>query len=185
MYEPPAPSFHVTPTANDRARKQKYILLVCNALMASGAPTHRLEHYMQSSAEALGVGLDSFDLPGCMVLSFSAAANHPSEVHVVRCVEALDLSQLHEDHAIYKAMIHRRMSSGNATCQLDDIAARTARYPLWLRVILYGLTSACFGPISYGARPVDVPIILLFGTLVGFLQLVLAPRSELYDMFSR
>lgn len=181
MYELPASSFHRIPTDNDRACKKKYILLVCSALMMSGAPTHRLEHYMQSSAVAVGIGLDSFYIPGCIVLSFSASPNQPSEVHIVRRVEALNLSKLHEVHSIYKAVIHGRITTGKAICQLDDISSsRTNRYPLWLQVILYGLTSACFGPISYGARPVDVPIIFLFGTLVGFLQLVLAPKSELY-----
>ena len=181
MYELPASSFHRTSTDNDRACKKKYVLLVCSALMTSGAPTHRLEHYMQSSAVAVGIGLDSFYIPGCMVLSFSASPNQPSEVHIVRRVEALNLSKLHEVHSIYKAVIHGRITTGKAICQLDDISSsRTNRYPLWLQVILYGLTSACFGPISCGARPVDIPVIFLFGTLVGFLQLVLAPKSELY-----
>ena len=45
---------------------------------------------------------------------------------------------------------------------------------------MYGLASACIGPVSYEARPIDLPIIFLLGSLLGFMQLILANKSELY-----
>lgn len=76
------------------------------------------------------IGLDSFYLPGCMVLSLSTAPYQASEVHVVRREEALDLGKLQEVHAIYKAVIHGKASPGKAICQLEEESSKLARYPL-------------------------------------------------------
>ena len=38
----------------------------------------------------------------------------------------------------------------------------------------------CIGPVSYHARPIDLPMIFLLGSLLGFSELVLADQSELY-----
>jgi uncharacterized membrane protein YjjP (DUF1212 family) len=76
-------------------------------------------------------------------------------------------------------VIRKQTLPDQAINQLVEISSRPETSQ-WLRVLLYGLTSLTFGPISYGARPVDLPIIFVLGSLVGFLQLVIAPRSELY-----
>jgi hypothetical protein len=81
---------------------QQYIMVVCRALMSFGAPTHRLERYMQSTAESLGISLNSFYLPGCMILSFTDTVKGSSEVHLVRCNEALNLGKLIKIHAVHK-----------------------------------------------------------------------------------
>lgn len=155
-------------------------MLVCRALMSFGAPTHRLESYMQSTAESLGISLYSFYIPGCMILSFSDTVKGSPEVHLVRCSEALNLGKLIDVHAVHKAVIRKHILPDQAINQLEEISSRPETLPQWLRVLLYGLTSLSFGPISYGARPVDLPIIFVLGSLVGCLQLVIAPRSELY-----
>lgn len=179
-YGMPASAPRETLKVENHVRDQSYILRVCRALMSCGAPTHRLEQYMHSSAEALGVNLDSFYLPGCMIISFPESSEKRSEVHIIRCTEALNLAKLSEVHATYKAVIHKSLDTGEAVRQLDEISSRSNKYPRWLRVLLFGLTSLCFGPVSYGARPVDLPVIFLLGSLVGWLQLVVAPKSELY-----
>ena len=167
-------------TDNDSRYGQRYIITVCRAFMSFGAPTHRLERYMQSTAETLGISLDSFYLPGCMILSFSDAIKGSSEVRLVRCSEALHLGKLIDIHVVHKAVIRKQILTDQAINRLEEISSRSETYPQWLRVLLFGLTSLCFGPISYGARPIDLPLIFTLATLVGFLQLVIAPRSELY-----
>jgi uncharacterized membrane protein YjjP (DUF1212 family) len=114
-----------------------------------------------------------------MILSFTDTVKGSSEVHLVRCNEALNLGKLIKIHAVHKAVIRKQTLSDQAINQLVEISSRPETSQ-WLRVLLYGLTSLTFGPISYGARPVDLPIIFVLGSLVGFLQLVIAPRSELY-----
>ena len=94
-------------TDNDSRYGQRYIMTVCRAFMSFGAPTHRLERYMQSTAETLGISLDSFYLPGCMILSFSDAIKGSSEVRLVRCSEALHLGKLIDIHVVHKAVIRK------------------------------------------------------------------------------
>jgi uncharacterized membrane protein YjjB (DUF3815 family) len=48
-------------------------------------------------------------------------------------------------------------------------------------VMVYGLASATVGPFAFEARLIDLPICFILGSLLGFMQLVLAPRSDLYS----
>ncbi|PHH92728.1 hypothetical protein CDD83_5557 [Cordyceps sp. RAO-2017] len=134
------------------ASRKTYVVDMSRALILFGAPTHRLEQYLQHTSRALGLPLQSYYLPGCMTVSFG-----PGDVHMIRCAQALNLAKLHDVHRVYK-----------------DV------FPCWLRVLSYGLACACIGPVSFNAQPVDLPVIFVLGSLVGFLELVLAPRNELY-----
>lgn len=159
---------------------QAYILKVCRAFMIFGAPTHRLEAYMHSTANALGLSLQSFHIPGCMILSFTDPPSGSNEVHIVRCSQSLNLAKLYDVHALHKSVIHRDLCIAEANAQLGEIIDGSGRFSLWFRVLNYGLASAFIGPVSYGAHPIDLPIIFVLGAVVGFLELVLAPMSELY-----
>ncbi|CAK7235411.1 hypothetical protein SBRCBS47491_009284 [Sporothrix bragantina] len=102
------------------------------------------------------------------------------DVQIVRCTESLNLSKLEDVHAVFKDVIHERLGPEQAMVRVDEIVARADKFPLWVRVISYGLASAAIGPVSYGARPIDLPIIFLLGALLGFMQLILAQKSEVY-----
>ena len=49
-----------------------------------------------------------------------------------------------------------------------------------LLVLVYGLASATVGPFAFQARPIDMPIAFALGSLLGTLQLIIAPKSDLY-----
>jgi uncharacterized membrane protein YjjP (DUF1212 family) len=132
------------------------------------------------TAEVLGLHLQSFYMPGCMIISFNNTIWRSTEVHVVRCAEGLNLSKLYDVHEVYKGIIHDKIAIEEAIAHLDEIMTRSDKFSRWFRVLLYGLASACIGPVSFGARPIDLPIIFLLGSLVGFMQLILAHNSELY-----
>lgn len=148
--------------------------------MLYGAPTHRLEEYVQRTAEVIGVQQQSFYIPGCMLVSFNDTNWDYSDVHIVRCTQSLNLAKLYDVHAVYKDVIHGRMSTHDAIARLEAISASSERYSRWVRVIVYGLASMCIGPVSFSARPIDLPMIFLLGCLLGFSDLVLAANSELY-----
>ena len=148
--------------------------------MSFGAPTHRLETYMHSTANVLDLTLQSFHLPGCMILAFDDHTSSASDVQIVRCSQSLNLAKLSKIHSIYKAVIHRKMGVDDALLKLQEINSEEGKFPIWFRILNYGLASAFVGPISYGARPIDLPLIFVLGALVGVLQLVVSPRSELY-----
>lgn len=161
--------------------RQRYIVQLCRALMRYGAPTHRLEEYMKMTAQVLSVDGQFLYLPGCMIMSFDDPTTRTAEVKLVRMVQGVDLGRLADTHMVYKNVVHDLIGVEEATQELDEIMGRKPRFNKWILVLIYGLASASVGPFAFGARPVDMPISFFLGSLVGFMQHVLAPKSVLYS----
>lgn len=161
--------------------RQRYIMQLCRALMKYGAPTHRLEEYMMMTSNVLDVNAQFLYIPGCMFMSFDDPLTRTAEVKIIRVIQGLDLSRLAETHNIYKKVVHDVIGVEEATQELDSIMQRKQRYNRWLLVLLTGLASVAVGPYAFSARPVDLPIIFVLGSLVGFMQHILAPASATYS----
>ncbi|GLI81623.1 hypothetical protein PoHVEF18_010008 [Penicillium ochrochloron] len=161
--------------------RQRYIMQLCRALMLFGAPTHRLEEYMQMTAKVLEVDSQFLYLPGCMIMSFDDPSTRTTEVKLVRVGQGIDLARLSDTHLIYKNVIHDVIGIEEAVQELDDIMKKKPRYPKWVVVLVYGLATATVGPFAFSARPIDIPIIFINGLLVGLMQHLAAPRSVLYS----
>ncbi|EKV11463.1 Pheromone-regulated membrane protein [Penicillium digitatum] len=161
--------------------RQRYIMQLCRALMRYGAPTHRLEEYMQMTARVLEVSGQFLYLPGCMIMSFDDPTTRTAEVKLVRMVQGVDLGRLADTHNVYKNVVHDLIGVEEATQELDEIMQRKPRFNKWILVLVYGLASAAVGPFAFQARPIDLPIIFCLGCIVGLMQHVLAPRSTLYS----
>ncbi|KAK3899263.1 hypothetical protein C8A05DRAFT_46621 [Staphylotrichum tortipilum] len=160
--------------------RHTYLIKLCRALMTYGAPTHRLEAYMRMSARVLGIEGQFLYLPDTMIISFDDSNTHTTEVKILRAGQGLDFGRLRDVHEIYKEVVHDRMGVDEATPLLDEITARKPKYPVWLRILLYGIASACVAPFGFEGRYIDMPICFILGCLVGFLQLYISPSNELY-----
>ena len=160
--------------------RQRYIMQLCRAFMRYGAPTHRLEEYMQMTARVLDINAQFMYLPGCMIMSFDDPVTRTAEVKLVRVPQGLDLGRLEAVHHCYKRVTHDMVDIQTAIAELTELMDRKPRYNKWLVILLYGLGSAAVGPFSFSARPIDMPIIFFLGCCVGFMQHILAPRSALY-----
>ncbi|ESZ98228.1 hypothetical protein SBOR_1404 [Sclerotinia borealis F-4128] len=160
--------------------RQKYLLKLCRALMTYGAPTHRLEEYMKMTARVLEIDAQVLYMPGCMIISFDDASTHTTEVKLVRSVQGVDLGKLKDVHEIYKEVVHDVIGVEEATQRLDAIIKKKLKYHPWFLVIVYGFASASVAPFAFEARLIDLPIAFLLGCLLGFLQLIVAPKSDLY-----
>ncbi|KAB8225751.1 hypothetical protein BDV33DRAFT_77778 [Aspergillus novoparasiticus] len=161
--------------------RERYIMQLCKALMVFGAPTHRLEEYMQMTAKVLQVDSQYLYVPGCMIMSFDDPSTRTAEVKLVRVSQGVDLGRLSETHNIYKNVIHDVIGIEEATQELEDIMKRKPRYNKLIIVLVCGLATAMVGPFAFGARPIDMPIIFFNGCLLGIMQHVIAPRSVLYS----
>ena len=116
-----------------------------------------------------------------MIISFGDAAWHTTDVRIVRCAQGTNFSKLYDSHTIYKEVIHDMIGVEEAIERIDKVNHRENPFNQWFLVIMYGFASACVGPFAFGARPIDLPISFILGALLGFMQLILAPRSELYS----
>ncbi|KAK7966317.1 uncharacterized protein PG986_000594 [Apiospora aurea] len=164
----------------DILKRQEYIIKLCRALMLYGAPTHRLEEYLRMTARVLEIDCQFLYLPGCMLISFDDKATHTAEVRFVRLNQGLDLGKLKDIHEIYKEVLHDIVSLDDAIGRLDEINKGKTKFPVWVRIIAYGFASAFVGPFAFQARFIDMPVAFVLGCIVGFLQLAVAPRSDLY-----
>lgn len=136
---------------------------------------------MRMSARVLEIDGQFLYIPGCMIVSFDDSATHTTEVKIVRTNQGVNLGKLRDVHEVYKEVVHDLIGVEEAVQRLDEINNRKDQYHPWVRVIVYGFASACVGPFAFGARPIDLPIAFLLGCLLGIMQLIIAPRSELYS----
>lgn len=162
-------------------KRQEYIIKLCRSLMMFGAPTHRLEEYLRMTARVLETDGQFLYLPGCMIISFDDRTTHTTEVKIVRSMQGVDLGRLKDIHEIYKEVLHDVVPLDDAIERLDEINKGNPKFPAWVRVIAYGFASAFVGPFAFQARPIDMPIAFFLGSFLGFLQLVVAPRSPSYS----
>jgi uncharacterized membrane protein YjjP (DUF1212 family) len=161
-------------------KRQQYIIRMCRALMLFGAPTHRLEEYLATTAKVLEINSQFLYIPGCMIISFDDNLTHTAEVKIVRTAQGVNLGKLKDTHDIYKEVLHDVISLDEALARLDEVINAKDRHPRWLTVLMYGLASAavsCF----FKARPIDMPVIFVLGIVLGLLQLVIAPLSKTYS----
>ena len=135
---------------------------------------------MRMSARVLEIEGQFLYIPGCMIISLDDASTHTTEVKIVRSQQAVDLGKLRDVHDIYKEVVHDRIGVSEASDRLDALVARKQKFGPGVLVVVYGLASAFVGPFAFQARPIDMPVAFLLGCLLGFMQLILAPRSELY-----
>ncbi|RKF65370.1 Uncharacterized UPF0442 protein C7D4.12c [Erysiphe neolycopersici] len=170
-------TIHIAETQSRR----NYLLKLCRALMAFGAPTHRLEEYLRMSARVLEVQGSFLYIPGCMIISFDDATTHTNEVKLVKVFQALNLGLLVDVHEIYKEVVHDVISVEEATHRLDKINSCKPRYNPWTITLIYGFASAFVAPWAFQGRYIDMPICFILGSIVGFLQHVVAPKCDLYN----
>ena len=161
--------------------RQQYLLKLCKALISYGAPTHRLEEYMRMSARTLEIDGQFLYIPGCMIISFDDSSTHTTEVKIVRTSQGVDLGKLRDVHGIYKNVVHGKILVDEAMEELEALMKRPVKFKPWLLVPIYGLASVTVGPFAFQARPIDLPICFLLGSILGWLSLVVAPMSELYS----
>ncbi|MCJ1472634.1 hypothetical protein MMC13_001283 [Lambiella insularis] len=172
---------HIHDHIVEQLERCNYLVKLCRALMAYGAPTHRLEEYMRMSARVLEINGKFLYIPGCMLVSFEDPSTFTSDVRIVRNDHSVNLGKLQDMHDIYKAVVHDKIGASEGTTLLDELSRRKDRFGPWTLVLFYGLASACVAPFGFQARLIDLPIAFLLGSLLGIMKIILSPRSELYS----
>lgn len=71
--------------------RQDFLLKLARALMMFGAPTHRIESHIQSTAKVLDIKCHCIYLPSVMLFSFSDEMTHTSDTRFIKQPSNLDL----------------------------------------------------------------------------------------------
>ncbi|KIW29908.1 uncharacterized protein PV07_05693 [Cladophialophora immunda] len=160
---------------------RKYLKKLARCLMAVGAPTHRLEEYMKTSARALNIDGDFLYMPGSMLVSLNDRVTMSTEVTLVKESQNVDLGKFRDVFDVYKLVIHGKYTAEQGTADLDDIMKKRGRHSLPLRIFAYGIAAIAVGPFAFSARPVDFGPCFILGCTLGWLQLVVVTRSEQFS----
>lgn len=78
-------------------------------------------------------------------------------------------------------VVHDCIGVEEATQRLDKIMTDKNKYNPWFLVMVYGFASATVAPFAFEGRLIDMPICFILGCIVGTLQLIVAPKSDLYS----
>lgn len=132
------------------------------------------------SARVLEIEAQFLYIPGSMIMSFDDTSTHTTEVKLIKAAQGIDLGRLRDVHEVYKEVVHDRMGVEEATQRLKEVMARNPKHSRVLRIPVYGLAAVCVGPFAFQARFIDLPIIFFLGCILGVLQLIIAPASDLY-----
>jgi uncharacterized membrane protein YjjP (DUF1212 family) len=119
--------------------------------------------------------------PGSMLVSINDRFTMSTEVTLVRESGGVDLGKFFDVFDIYKLVIHGKFKPGEATDNLYAIMQKRGGHPLVLRIFAFGIAAIAVGPFAFSARPVDFAPNFILGATLGFLQLVVAPRSEQFS----
>ena len=160
--------------------KHQYLLKLCRALIKFGLPAHRLERYMLNSALSLNVdGEFRYTGPGEMTASFRESGATSTTTEYVREGEGVNLAKLRSTHKVYKRVKHDDMDLEEAVSRLDEILQTQNRFSDVFLILIYGLGSLFIGPVAFGARLIDLPLVFLVGCIPGYLQYILSLKPDL------
>ena len=149
--------------------------------MQYGAPTHRMEEYMRTSARALEIDAEFLYLPGSMLCSFKDPHLQQTTVELVRQTQGVDLGKFKDIFNVYKCVIHAKYDPTEALQDIAEIKKRPDRYRNWFRILCFGIAAVCVSPFAFSGRPQDFGPIFILGCTLGVLQLVIVPHSDQFS----
>lgn len=126
------------------------------ALLAFGAPSHRMESQLLAAARILEVDAEFTHMPGIIMASFGDEETKSSQLHFAKCPGHVSLGNLHRLHKIYRAVVHDELSAKKATEKLEDMLKAGPMCPLWLRSIFFFCIGGLICPLAFGGSFVDM-----------------------------
>ena len=96
--------------------------------------------------------------------------------------ESVHLADLRDTYRVYDAVVDFKMTINEAILDLDEISIRPNQYGDRFLVFIYGITCACIGPLVFGARLLDLPVIFFFGFCLGLLKKLVTKDSHHRDV---
>ncbi|KAG6875705.1 hypothetical protein C0993_007895 [Termitomyces sp. T159_Od127] len=122
--------------------RQAFILKFARAMMMFGAPSHRLQSQITSTAHVLDLEMSCVYLPDVLLVSFDDSSTSTSNIKIIRQGSSLDLVKLTDAYHLYWKVIHDKLSVSDASADLDHIMGRPQLYNWWKLVLFGGMCSS-------------------------------------------
>ncbi|KAL9552985.1 hypothetical protein MBANPS3_003509 [Mucor bainieri] len=160
---------HTTSTTSDA---MLFLLKFSKLLVSCGAPSHRLDHCLQSLMQKFSVKAQFGYFPGFLVVSFGDSENLAASVQIIKAEATLDLHKLTLTYQLFESVLCDEISLQEAIDHLDPISRDCTLYPTWLTWLAYAVASSVSAPLFFSGGAVDMGFGLLLGLIVaiGFLH---------------
>ncbi|KAJ1945203.1 pheromone-regulated protein prm10, partial [Kickxella alabastrina] len=167
----------------DIFNRQNLLLLISRALMAFGAPLHRLESNLIATALHLDIQATFAVLPGIILISFGNGDTRTSETYIVRTSAGYDMHRLERTNRTIRRVLKGRISVGQGVKNIERILATPPIYPWWVMVMNYVLCSAAICPLFWNGSWRDASVAAMLGLIVSLLQLMTGRFSNYANLF--
>ncbi|PFH54823.1 hypothetical protein AMATHDRAFT_72583 [Amanita thiersii Skay4041] len=161
-------------------KRRKFILKLAKALLAFGAPSHRIESQLTAAATILGVEAEFVHLPNIIIISLRNTDDGATRTHFVRATGRVALTSLHKVHLIYRDVLHDGMSADDGIDALRQLLWSPPIYPLHLRCIFAFICASIICVLSFGGSIFDMWISGICAGALQYLGLHAANKSSLY-----
>jgi uncharacterized membrane protein YjjP (DUF1212 family) len=144
---------------------ERFLLRLARALHVYGTPAHRLEEALVTLAEFFGLEAQFLVSPTSISISFGHVEDQ--RTHLIR-VDAgeNDLSKLAALHEILRDVVEGQLDAAAARQRVLEVTASPPRYPGWVAVLGFALSSASVACI-FGGGGAEVWASTAVGLVVG------------------
>ncbi|KAJ1951567.1 pheromone-regulated protein prm10 [Linderina macrospora] len=163
--------------------RQNFLLVASRAMMAFGAPLHRLEANLVTIALHLDVEASVAVLPGVILISFGDKDTRSSETHIVRMASGYDMHRLERTNRCVRRVLKNRISVGKGVKNIEKILATPPLYPWWVMLLDFMISSFFICPLFWKGQWVDAAASAMMGLIVGLLQLLAGRFSNYANLF--
>ncbi|KAJ1868612.1 pheromone-regulated protein prm10 [Coemansia sp. RSA 989] len=167
----------------DIFNRQNFLLLASRALMAFGAPLHRLEANLIGMALNLDVEATFAVLPGIILITFGQEDTRSSETYVVRGTAGYDMYRLGRTNRTIRRVLKNRISVGQGVKNLERILATPPIYSWWMILLDYMIISFFICPLFWNGSWQDAGVSSMLGLMVGLLQLLAGRFNNYANLF--
>ncbi|KAI9593262.1 hypothetical protein BDF19DRAFT_335995, partial [Syncephalis fuscata] len=163
--------------------KQDYLMMLCEAMLRFGAPSHRLDHQMNRAGSKLGLDAAFFTQPGVVLIRFGDPVTRTSETHILHCSNGYNMAKLADSVHLSRAVDQGKLPLDEAVDQLDDLLHMPDRWPWWAELSAYFISSFAGVPLAFGGGWVDAAVSGVLGVIVGIMTLMSRRLRAYSDLF--
>ncbi|KAF7799331.1 hypothetical protein EIP86_010563 [Pleurotus ostreatoroseus] len=157
-----------------------FILILAQALLTFGAPSHRIESQLESAANILKLSVSFIHLPGLIIANLMDRGTMVSETRFVRASGRIALTALHRVHLVYRDVLHDKVGVREGTDRLRKLLRARPIYPIWVRCIYAFTCASIICTTAFGGSLLDMFISGASAFVLQFLGLRVATKSAMY-----
>ncbi|TFY59848.1 hypothetical protein EVJ58_g5521 [Rhodofomes roseus] len=161
-------------------KREKFVMKLAKALLAFGAPSHRIESQLQSASHVLRLDARFVHFPNMIMVTFQSPQGSTNEIHFIRASGRVALTSLHRVHTVYREVLHDRLSTDEGVKKLDEILRAKPHYSIYFRCLLAFICASIICVLAFGGSLLDMFLAGAAASILQLLGLRAAAKSSVY-----